>query len=330
MKIFKRILLVLFALIIVGGTAGFFYFKNKFTSAPPNRLTLTNLGEPFPFRWMSGEIAGKQEEHLAMFVPVTIPGIDHIFYMQFDIGAHSTVFSYYNILSINEKYGDVFQIDSSGEHLCVANPELNVGTVKLNASSIDFMGRGNKIDWSDSTSMIKIGTIGADFMEKHVLSLNYKDQQITLNESVGEVAAQGVKFSPFTFDGRKIFLSAKLNDEPVSLWFDSGSSSFEFIVDEKTFLKLANEGAKKETFTINSWGKAITGHNIASNGQFTFGETVVPLTFATYMEWPNKAQALILKMSNIGGDLGGMTGNKLFLDKTLILDAPNLQYAVMP
>jgi hypothetical protein len=46
------------------------------------------------------------------------------------------------------------------------------------------------------------------------------------------------------------------------------------------------------------------------------------------MEWPNKMQAFILKAANIGGDLGGMTGNKLFLGKTLILDAPNLKYTV--
>ncbi|MGB0777918.1 MAG: hypothetical protein ACPGR7_07825 [Flavobacteriaceae bacterium] len=33
-----------------------------------------------------------------------------------------------------------------------------------------------------------------------------------------------------------------------------------------------------------------------------------------------------MKAPNLGGDLGGMTGNKFFLGKTLILDAPHLHY----
>ena len=133
---------------------------------------------------------------------------------------------------------------------------------------------------------------------------------------------------PFTFDGRKIFLSAKLNNEPASLWYDSGSSMFELIVEESTFWELAVPGAEKESFSINSWGTQVPMHNIKSEGEFQFGDVTIPLTTVTYSEWPNKMQAFVLKAANIGGDLGGMTGNKIFLGKTLILDAPNLRYTV--
>lgn len=330
MKLFKRILLFVFLFIIISGVAGFFYFKNKFNSVPPNRLTVSELGQPFPFTWIEGEIGGKTDPHYAMFVPVTIPGIEDTFYMQFDVGAHSTVFLYNNILSINEKYGDIFQLDSTGERLGVANPRLTVGTVDLSASVIDFLGRGNEIDWSDTTSMKKIGTIGADFIEKNVLYLDFKNQLITLNETLPEAMVDAADLLPFTFEGRKIFLKAEINGEPASLWFDSGSSTFELIVEEKTFKKLAKPGAQKETFTVNSWGTGVVGHNIESEGEFKFGKTTVPLTFVTTMEWPNKLQTLMMKASNIGGDLGGMTGNKLFIDKTLILDVPNLRYTVIP
>ena len=136
-------------------------------------------------------------------------------------------------------------------------------------------------------------------------------------------------YLPFTFDGRKIFLTASLNSKPVSLWFDSGSSTFELIVEEKTFLQLAKPGAQKETFTMNSWGDKVTCHNIASSGTFTFGQTSIPLNFVTYIDWPNKLQALMLKGTSIGGKRSGMTGNKLFVDKVLVLDTPNLRYAVL-
>ena len=101
------------------------------------------------------------------------------------------------------------------------------------------------------------------------------------------------------------------------------------IVEESTFLELATPGAERVTYTANSWGTGVTIHNIESNGAFKFGTTSVPLTYVTFIEWPNKLQAWIMKASNVGGDLGGMTGNKLFLGKTLVLDAPNLRYSVI-
>lgn len=329
MKIVRRIAIALVVIVLLGGIGGFFYFKNKFMGAGPNELTLSNLGKPFDFTWGSSKVNDRIEPNAFMFVPVTLPGVDRTFHMQFDTGAPSTVFFYESVQSINEQYGDVFQIDTLDNQLQITNANFKVGTVDLKASKLFFRGRSNKIDWSDTTSVIKIGSIGSDFMAKHPFTIDYKNQKITLSESIPEDIEEKADFLPFTFDGRKVFLSAKLNNEPASLWFDSGSSAFELIVEESTFNKLAKPGAKRETFVGNSWGNGVTIHNIASNGEFEFGSVKVPLTYVTYMEWPNKLQAFIIKASNIGGDLGGMTGNKLFLGKTLILDAPNLRYTVI-
>jgi hypothetical protein len=320
MKIVKRIVIVLVVIVLLGGIGGFFYFKNKFMGAGPNELTLSNFGKPFDFVWGSFKVNDRIEPNAFMFVPVTIPGVDRTFHMQFDTGAPSTVFLYGCVQDINEKYGDIFQLDTVDNQLQVTNASFKVGTVNLEASKLFFRGRSNKIDWSDTTSTIKIGTIGSDFIEKHPLIIDYKNQKITLAESVPGDIEEKADFLSFTFDGRKVFLSAKLNNEPASLWFDSGSSAFELIVEESTFLELAKPGAERETFVGHSWGKGVTVHNIASNGVFQFGSVSVPLSYVTYMEWPNKLQAFIIKASNVGGDLGGMTG---------ILDTPNLRYTVI-
>ena len=329
MKIVKRILIVFLVIIIAGGTGAFFYFKNKFMGAQPNQLTLSNFGKPFDFAWGKFTANGQVEPNAFMFVPVSISGVDRTFHMQFDTGAPSTVLFYQSVLSINEQYGDIFKVDTVDNQLQVTDATLKVGTVNLKAAKINFRGRANKIDWSDTTSIIKIGSIGSDFMANHPLIIDYKNQKITVVDSLSRDIEEKEDFLPFTFDGRKVFLSAKLNNEPASLWFDSGSSAFELIVEESTFLKLAAPGAERETYIGSSWGQGVTVHNIKSNGEFEFGSVKVPLTYVTYMEWPNKLQAFIIKASNIGGDLGGMTGNKLFLGKTLVLDAPNLRYAVM-
>lgn len=330
MKLLKRILLILLVIILLGGTGTFFYFKNKFMNAPPSKITLSNMGQPFDFIWRSQKINDKIEPHAAMFVPVTIPGVDRTLYMQFDTGAPSTVFSYRNVLSINEKYGNIFKIDTIDGQVQVSDASFEVGTVKVKASAVDFRGMGYKIDWSDSTSFITLGTLGSDFMEKNPLLIDYKGRQITLTEAVPKSIEKRAHFLPFAFDGRKVFLSAKLNGEPVDLWFDSGSSMNELVVDEDTFWEMAKDGAEKESFLINSWGSKVPGYTIESEGVFEFGTTSVPLTQVTYFDWQNKLMVWTMKASSIGGDLGGQTGNKLFLNKTLVLDAPNLRYAVLP
>ena len=328
MKLFKRILLGLFILIIVGGTISFFYFKNKFLSAPSNELTVSNLGQPFDFKWEGYTFNGEDNPYSVMLVPVFIPGVDHTFYMQFDTGATNTVLYYKPILSINEKYNNLIKIDTIEGRVRAMEASIKVGTVDVKATSLGFVGMNNKINWTDSTAINIIGTVGNDFMEKNPIRLDFKNNKITLVNSLDQNSESNKDYLPFTFDGRKIFLSAKLNDEPASLWYDSGSSMFELIVEESTFWELAAPNAKKESFETNSWGTKIPTHNIKSNGEFDFGSVSIPLTTVTYMEWPNKMQAFMLKAANIGGDLGGMTGNKLFLGKTLILDAPNLRYAV--
>ena len=328
MRLFKRILLALLLLMVVGGTISFFYFKNKFLSAPPNELTVSNLGEPFDFKWESYSFNGKHNPYGAMLVPVSIPGIDRTFYMQFDTGTPSTVLKYTPFLSINEKYNNLIKIDTVEGKVRAIEASIKVGTVDVKASSLGFVSMGKKIDWSDSTAVDIIGSIGNDFMENNPLIMDFKNNKITLLDSLPQKSEIDTDYLPFTFDGRKIFLSAQLNKEPASLWYDSGSSMFELIVEESTFWDLADPGAEKESFSVNSWGTQVPAHNIKSNGEFQFGNIKIPLNTVTTMEWPNEMQALVLKVANIGGDLGGMTGNKIFVGKTLILDPPNLRYAV--
>jgi hypothetical protein len=329
MKATKLLAVAALLLVLTSSIGTFFYFKNKFLSAPPNQLTLSDTGDPFAFTWAGQEINGEYEPHVAMFVPVTIRGIDETFYMQFDMGAPSTVLDYNPVKSINEKYGGIFQIEDDGERVVALDVALRVGSVGVEATELQFREMGSTIDWANPAPIIKIGTVGADFMAHHVLSIDFPNKQITLGDASVSAKLPADAFSPLSFDGRKVFLSATLNDEPVSLWFDSGSSAFELIVEEGTFERFAIPGAKRRTYIGKSWGSDITIHNIDAKGEFQFGDTSVPLTYVTYMEWPNKLQAWVMKLANLGGDLGGMTGNKLFLNTTLVLDAPNLRYAVI-
>ncbi|WP_431157817.1 hypothetical protein [Winogradskyella poriferorum] len=328
MKVFKRLLLGLFILIVTAGTISFFYFKNKFLSAPPNELTISNVGQSFDFIWKSHKVGDKVIPNSYMFVPVSLPGIDQTFYMQFDTGAKSTVLLYENVISVNEKYGTIFQIDTLDNQVRVLDAKFKVGTVDVTANSLGFKGRGTAIDW-ENNSFIILGTVGNDFIEQNPIIIDYKNKNMTLIEATDKRIINEDDFLPFTFDGRRIFLSAQLNNEPIELWYDSGSSAYELIVDEDTFKDMSKPNSKITTYEGSSWGKKTKISNVASEGMFEFGNTSVPLTYVSYVEIPGTEMLQsVLKLANIGGDLGGMTGNKLFLEKTLIIDAPNLRYAV--
>ena len=288
MKLFKRVLLGLLILIVIGGTITFFYFKNKFLAAAPNELTLSNVGQPFEFIWRSHKFEDMVIPNAFMFIPVSLPGVDKTFYMQFDTGAPSTVLLYKKVISVNEKYGNIFHIDTIDNQVQVKNANLRVGTVDVSASTLSFRGSSDKIDW-ESDSFIVIGTVGNDFIENNPIIIDYKNQSMTITEDKDERVTKEDDFLPFTFDGRRIFLTAQLNKEPVELWYDSGSSAFEFIVDENTFKDLSKPNAEIRTYEGSSWGKKTKIYNVESEGMFEFGNASAPLTYVTYTEIPGSS-----------------------------------------
>jgi hypothetical protein len=146
----KKNIIILVSVLVAFGLVGTFnHFKNKFLSAPPNQLSVSATGEPIQFEWQGLTLNGKYEPHAAIFVPVTVPGVDKVLYMQFDTGAHSTVFYYNTLQSINEKYGDVFEVViNEDKSAYVKDVELSVGSTKLAATQLTFRGMGSKVDWN--------------------------------------------------------------------------------------------------------------------------------------------------------------------------------------
>jgi len=93
------------------------------------------------------------------------------------------------------------------------------------------------------------------------------------------------------------------------------------LTDEASWLRLSG-GRNRRTFGVNSWGKTLTAHVADTPAQITLGGQVLPLRQVCYIEGASAMQNLLMRFSG----MGGMTGNELFLDKLLILDARESRY----
>ena len=103
------------------------------------------------------------------------------------------------------------------------------------------------------------------------------------------------------------------------LYFDTGASMYQLLTDKKTCEALAAPNSSFTQSKVWSWDKYLTANSIATNDSIIISGINMPIHYATYMDGVNAAQAEQMRRMGIGG----MTGNKLFLNYRLVLDTRN-------
>ncbi|MCC9166004.1 hypothetical protein [Pontibacter harenae] len=324
MKLLRNFCLAIGALLVLSSTGGFFYAKYKF-KAPPNQLVVPDGDFSFPFEWEASNEGMKLEPHAALLLPVTIPGCIKVFYMQFDLGAPYSLFYEGKLESIAEKVADLpIQEGENGQYL--KNFSFMLGEMPVKAQEIKLLTHGNsEIDWQNAASIEVIGTIGADLIEKKVMLLNYSHKFMQLSDEVPASVVAKTTFTQMTFDERRVILPAVINHQETEVLFDSGSSAFELLTDKATWQELARKGAAVEVAEANSWGNTLTIHSVVSDQNISFGATELPLRQVHYIEGTSFMQQALMQFSG----MAGMVGNKLFLDKVLVLDAQQLRFGIV-
>lgn len=71
-------------------------------------------------------------------------------------------------------------------------------------------------------------------------------------------------------------------------------------------------------------GKSTNGNDGNVPSKIRFGSKTLPLSEVTYIEGTSKAQNFLMKFSG----MQGMIGNKLFLNRKMILDCRNQMYKI--
>ncbi|AKQ46779.1 hypothetical protein TH63_15965 [Rufibacter radiotolerans] len=321
MKLLKRILLSFLLLLVVISAGGYVYFKNKF-EVGPSQLRLVSQPLTVPFLWKSNGA----EPHAFQLIPVTLHGCPKTFYLQFDTGSPYTIFYQAKLETIEKKYGPA-TVPQVANGQVLQNFSFQVGSLPLTASALPVKAIGDgAIDWADTTSIEVIGTLGTDFIQDKVLVLDYKKSLFSVYDQFPPNLARGIQLLDFQFNSRRILLPGQINGKETALMFDSGSSAYELLTDKSTWLEMQSPHSPVDTAYVNSWGKTITAFTTTTTAEARFGQVRLPLRKATYLEGMSLVNQLLTAFSG----LGGMTGNKLFLGHTLVLDTRHQKFAVLP
>lgn len=255
--------------------------------------------------------------HAAMLLPVKFPGLgDKRLLMQFDLGHPQTVL-------YSKKWADIAKrLKQETLEGTLPMLEFQLGDMTVVARDVDIMKRDTPgIDWESDRPEV-IGTLGTDFIEARLVTLDFKGGQVKFNTSRDGFA--DLKFTPFKFQGRRLLLPAEFEGKQIEVMYDSGSSAFAWLTSEEEFVRLATPGAAVQSYPIRSWDKMVTAFTAPTSAQVTIGTTRFPIGEVSRIDgmgWMQKAA-----ISMLGA--GGMVGNKLFLERTLIIDMTTKEFAL--
>jgi hypothetical protein len=287
---------------------------------PSSQLILPNEHYKVPFKWKGDSINGQWENYAAMLIPVKLVGCPKQFYMQFDVGVPYSLFYSNKLKAISSRYPLLVHVPDSAN--IGSDLSFIAGKTKITAREMMLKQMGaTEINW-DNSSIEIIGTLGTDFIGNKTVMIDYPGKKISIGYTIPE--RSGFTLTDFIYANRSIILPALIKGKKTMLYFDSGSSAFELLTNKETAAMLALPGATPVTYPVTSWGKTLTANSYASGDSIEIASIKMPLNRVTYIEGSSDAQ--VNSMMKMG--IGGMTGNKLFLHSTLVLDIKNKRFGI--
>ncbi|SKB49100.1 hypothetical protein [Daejeonella lutea] len=286
-----------------------------------NKLSLPASAYQLKFEWQGDSVNNTFEKHSAILVPVKLKGCPKTFYLQFDLGAPYSLFYKKKLEAIKNKYpGTEVNVTSAN----TASLSFKQRGSEINAAEINIRDFGsNEIDWSGKKPQI-IGTIGVDLFDGQTLVIDYPKQKLTISPEIPEKLKKGITYMPFTYNQRSILLPAVIQNKKTMLFFDTGSSRYSLLTDEKTAKAMAVANAVPVTSKVSSWGRTMIANTLSTDALIQIGGQTLPLQHITFMQGARTSEIdMMVKMG-----MGGMTGNKLFLGHKLILDTRNKRFGL--
>lgn len=294
------------------------------TSLPINQMILPSKRYAISFKWQGDSIELNWEANAAMLIPVRLKNCPRLFYMQFDSGSPYSLLYQNKIDAIQSKYPKSFPIKimkGSLQNFSFKADNIPFFTKEMVVKQFD----STSINWNDEDGIEIIGTLGTDFIDGKVAIIDYPHCKLTITNAIPGKLLRRVKLATFIYANRSILLPAKINAKETILYFDTGSSMYELLTNKETCEQLAIPSTRPNQTKVKSWDKFLTANTLASNDSIEVASTTIPIHSSTYIEGISNSQ--IEYMAKMG--IGGMTGNKLFLNYILILDTKNQKFGVI-
>lgn len=273
--------------------------------------------------WLGDTLNAKWEPYSALLIPVKLPGCPKQFYMQFDLGAPHSLFYSNKLKAIWARYPQV-NIDIADTSK-VTGLTFVVADQPIHAKAIGLRSLGSQaINW-DRKSIEIIGTLGVDLITGRIAVIDYPERRLSIGMKIPENISKQVSLSPFMLMQGSILLPGFIRGKQTLLYFDTGSSAFELLTSKETCTALATANTVTTSYPVNSWGKTLTANTVTTSDSLQLANQRLPIKKVTYIEGASDSQ--IQQMMKLG--IGGMIGNKLFLNAILIMDTINKKFGVI-
>lgn len=291
----------------------------------PNYLTFYSDSKPINFDWVENTYEGFIEPHDAIIIPVRIKGISYKFYLQFDTGSQSTLIYRNALKSLKESGTSIKEITKDGKQY-VQNIDLLLGGSEINMTMIKILENyGSSFNKNDTINKIVLGTLGADFMDKRITLVDFKNQFIQIYNERPKWMVALTNFKPFNFKGRRFMLPAKIDGKKLELFYDSGSSAFGLITSKNRYDNYTDKVIKEIEYDANRFGDALPIHHKPTDMILEIGSVDLGLKRVSYVDMYANYQKFMTPFTRIGGWLG----NKPFTESTLILDTKKQEFIII-
>ncbi len=324
LKILGYVFLGVVLLVAIGATVIVGKFNKSYFGDRPNYLSYTHDTIPMKFEWTEDGSEEYFEPHGAMVFIARIEGVSRKFSLQFDTGSpHSYVYG----RPLESLIAHGLEVDTIQEkNKMVKGFQLSLGGNNIDISSMVVKENyGSPINWEDTTTVIGLGTIGADFIDGKVTMIDFKNQRINIYEDRPDWMTTLPAFKDFEFNGRRVMLPSTIGGRKRLLLYDSGCSAFGLITSKNRYKKYTDKKEKEIEYDASRWGDSLPIHHKATKTRLLIGGQDLPLRRISYVDMYASLQRFMTPFTRIGGWLG----NKPFIEGCIILDTRKEEFLVI-
>lgn len=326
----KKAILITLAVVILLLVSGLFFgsrfFNNLWFGTPPSKFSLETDFQPLQMQWGEETYGDYVEKHNIIKVPVRLAILpSHSFYFQLDTGAPTSMV-YGNPLKVLREAGFEAARDTVDRQTYLSIMEILSGDSKIKLGMMVIRSDyGTAFQLDDTTSEVNLGTLGADFFGQYLTEIDFKNLKLQFYKKPETWMTSANDFQPFGFKGRRFMLPCVINKKKYELFYDSGSSAFGLVTTKGRYEAYSDEFSPEISYEAGSWGNSIPIKHKETQQSMRMGGLELPLRRVSYIDMYSNLQGVISPFTPIGGWLG----NKAFLDRSLIFDAPNEKFVIV-
>ena len=155
--------------------------------------------------------------------------------------------------------------------------------------------------------------------------IDYKNQRLCGIESLPSDWEQRVEFVDIEYvkESNLVFLPLQIGDITYRVMFDTGSSIFPLLSSLSKIARISNPDRCVDSLTVLSWGKPVDVYGYIPDVKIMLGKEELDNSLPVY-------GSDMLNDKNLDrSGYWGLTGNRYFLDKTIVIDYKNRRFGIL-